>query len=105
MNGNKRFTYDYKTDETYTLGLFKDKGRKMYKDEVLNCLNNLHEENKELLDERNYFERKKCEYFKKYNLAHLDNIQLRQENKKLKEIKCPLCGADIGFIKGWEKNE
>lgn len=48
MINNKRFTYNYKTDETYTLGLFKDNGKPMYKDEVLNCLNNLNEENIEL---------------------------------------------------------
>ena len=39
----------------------------------------------ELNEERNYFERKKCEYFNKYNKKHLDNIQLKEENKKLIE--------------------
>ena len=43
-----------------------------------NLLNELHEE-------RNYFERKKCEYWNEFNLAHLDNIQLRQENEQLKK--------------------
>lgn len=38
----------------------------------------------ELYEERNYFERKKCEYFNKWNNAHLDNINLREENKQLK---------------------
>ena len=51
---------------------------------VCNKLNALCKEKEELLDERNYFERKKCEYFNKWNNAHLDNIQLRQENKQLK---------------------
>lgn len=42
----------------------------------------------ELSEERNYFERKKCEYFNKYNKKHLDNIQLKEENEQLiKEIK------------------
>ena len=52
---------------------------------VCNRLNALCKEKEELLDERNYFERKKCEYFNDWNNAHLDNIQLRQENKQLKE--------------------
>ena len=39
----------------------------------------------ELSEERNYFERKKCEYFNKYNKKHLDNIQLKEENEQLKE--------------------
>ena len=47
-------------------------------EEIVNLLNELHEE-------RNYFERKKCEYWNKFNLAHLDNIQLRQENEQLKQ--------------------
>lgn len=46
-------------------------------DEVVELLNELHEE-------RNYFERKKCEYWNKFNLAHLDNINLRKENEQLK---------------------
>ena len=37
----------------------------------------------DLVEERNYFEKKKCEYFNKWNLSHLDNIQLKKENKKL----------------------
>ena len=39
----------------------------------------------ELNEERNYFERKKCEYFNKYNKKHLDNIQLKEENEQLKQ--------------------
>ena len=45
----------------------------------------LKEENEQLKEERNYFERKKCEYFNKYNKKHLDNIQLKEENEQLKE--------------------
>lgn len=33
----------------------------------------------ELSEMKDYFEKKKCEYLNKWNLAHLDNIQLRQE--------------------------
>ena len=51
-------------------------------------MNELSEENEQLKEERNYFERKKCEYFNKYNKKHLDNIQLKEENEQLiKEIK------------------
>lgn len=40
----------------------------------------------ELYEERNYFERKKCEYWNEFNLAHLDNINLRKENEQLKNL-------------------
>lgn len=52
--------------------------RPLRNDEVVELLNELHEE-------RNYFERKKCEYWNKFNLAHLDNINLRKENEQLKQ--------------------
>lgn len=48
-------------------------------------ISDLKEENEQLKEERNYFERKKCEYFNKYNKKHLDNIQLKEENEQLKE--------------------
>ena len=53
-------------------------------DVISTAMNELHEENQKLLDEKNYSERKKCEYFNKWNNAHLDNIQLRQENEQLR---------------------
>ena len=56
----------------------RDDNKVMTYKEVVDLLNELHEE-------RNYFERKKCEYWNKFNLAHLDNIQLRQENEQLKQ--------------------
>ena len=52
--------------------------------ELCDDLNKLAEENEQLKEERNYFERKKCEYFNKYNKKHLDNIQLKEENEQLK---------------------
>ena len=58
----------------------KDDGIILTIDEIVELLNELHEE-------RNYFERKKCEYWNEFNLAHLDNIQLRQENEQLKQFK------------------
>ena len=48
-------------------------------------ISDLKEENEQLKEERNYFERKKCEYFNKYNKKHLDNIQLKEENEQLKK--------------------
>lgn len=48
-------------------------------------ISDLKDENEQLKEERNYFERKKCEYFNKYNKKHLDNIQLKEENEQLKE--------------------
>lgn len=39
----------------------------------------------DLYEERNYFERKKCEYWNDFNLAHLDNINLRKKNEQLQE--------------------
>ena len=51
---------------------------------VTKLLNRFADENEQLKEERNYFERKKCEYFNKYNKKHLDNIQLKEENDKLK---------------------
>ena len=54
--------------------------------ELCDDLNKLAEENEQLKEERNYFERKKCEYFNKYNKKHLDNIQLKEENEQLREI-------------------
>ena len=70
----KRFV---KTHKTINWWAVLDNGKELLEDEVVELLNELHEE-------RNYFERKKCEYWNKFNLAHLDNINLRKENKQLK---------------------
>ena len=51
----------------------------------VDCLNDITDRLNELHEEKNYFERKKCEYWNKFNLAHLDNINLRKENEQLKE--------------------
>ena len=59
-----------------------DGERTMSDSQILDLLN----ENEQLKEERDYFERKKCEYFNKYNKKHLDNIQLKEENEKLKSI-------------------
>ncbi len=47
-------------------------------------INNLFEENEQLKQEKDYFEKKKCEYWNKYNQTHLDRINLKRENEKLK---------------------
>ena len=54
-----------------------DNDKKLKWEEVVELLNILSEE-------RDYFEKKKCEYFNKWNLSHLDNINLRKENEELK---------------------
>ena len=59
--------------------------RMMYKTTIDKRIVELEDENEQLKEERNYFERKKCEYFNKYNKKHLDNIQLKEENEQLKE--------------------
>ena len=81
----KRFEYyehkgaDYILDTpNKSLDFIEMLGDCLEAEEIVNLLNELHEE-------RNYFERKKCEYWNKFNLAHLDNIQLRQENEQLKQ--------------------
>ena len=67
------------------LNEFNDE-RMMYKTTIDKRIVELEEENEQLKEERNYFERKKCEYFNKYNKKHLDNIQLKEENEQLREI-------------------
>ena len=57
-------------------------------DVVATALNEVLDENEELKELRDYFERKKYEYHNKWNLAHLDNINLRKENKCLKAKLC-----------------
>ena len=54
-----------------------DNDKKLKWEEVVELLN-------EFSEERDYFEKKKCEYFNKWNLSHLDNINLRKENEELK---------------------
>ncbi len=44
----KRFNYEYVDDKFYDKGFFLDNGKRMFKDEVVNILNGLHEENKKL---------------------------------------------------------
>lgn len=74
----KRFTEVW-CSETGHIGI-TDKGidKEFTGSKFKEFLNELHEE-------RNYFERKKCEYWNKFNLAHLDNINLRKENEQLKK--------------------
>ena len=44
----------------------------------------LSDENEQLKEERDYFERKKCDYQKKISILTTDKIQLKQENEQLK---------------------
>lgn len=56
-------------------------------DKIVDLLNELSDKNEQLQGEGGYFERKKCEYFNKYNKKHLENIQLKEENEQLKKEK------------------
>lgn len=63
-----------------------DKGSFILEDgEPLKPLGNVVHKLNDLHEERNYFEKKKCEYWNKFNLAHLDNINLQEENDILKQ--------------------
>ena len=77
----------------YTDGQYVMQDREVYvicngkhnADVVATALNELLDKNEELKEEIDYFERKKYEYHNKWNLAHLDNIDLRKENEQLKK--------------------
>lgn len=64
------------------------------------CLNDAHTLN-ELHEEKNYLERKKCEYWNKFNLAHLDNINLRKENEQLKQF---ISKIDFAIIRKYDNS-
>lgn len=76
--------------------------RMMYKTTIDKKIVELEEENEQLKEERNYFKRKKCEYFNKYNKKHLDNIQLKEENERLRTqlMLCQL--SKDGRFRVWE---
>ena len=65
--------------------------RMIYKTTIDKRIVELEDENEQLKEERNYFERKKCEYFNKYNKKHLDNIQLKDENEQLRQTIQEVC--------------
>lgn len=68
----KRFTYDYEDDKYYDKGFFKDKGKELYKDELLELLNTLHEENENYKSRCSVLEQEN-ENLKK-DLEHCANI-------------------------------
>lgn len=65
---------------------------------VCERLNDLNNENEELKEERDYFERKKYEYHNKWNLAHLDNINLRKENEQLKKKILEEIDLEVAYV-------
>ena len=79
----KRYILSHNGKELGILDKTNDKG--YYGFELARLVNELSKENEELKEEIDYFERKKYEYHNKWNLAHLDNINLRKENEQLKE--------------------
>lgn len=80
----KRFTfarnYILQNNEVWAIAYSKH-----HADVISTALNELVEENEELKEERDYFERKKCEYWNRYNNKHLNNIQLKKEKEELKK--------------------
>lgn len=69
----KRFTYDYEDDKYYDKGFFNDNGKEMFKDDVLNRLNTLHEENNELKE--------------KYNEQSVEYEGLEEQVERLQDFK------------------
>ena len=87
MTENKRFT-NVEVDDYYNNLICVNDGDifHSYSEKGLeDLLNELSDENRQLKEEKNYFKRKKCQYFNKYNKTHLDNIQLKEMNEELKE--------------------
>ena len=76
---------------------FQDNGiYKCFNDvDLEKLLNSLYEENKELQKERDYYEKRHCEKHNKWNNACLDNIQLKQGIKGLREENQRLKKAEI----------
>ena len=67
-------------------------------DVVATALNELLDKNEELKELRDYFERKKYEYHNKWNLAHLDNINLRKENEYLKKKILEEIDLEVAYV-------
>lgn len=93
----KRFSSNFDEEEGRTI---TDNGNELTQNEVVDLLN-------ELLEEKEYFERKKEHFLSKWSIAYVENIQLRQENKELKkenrqlqeglnDCKFILCQDDLG---------
>ena len=83
----KRFTFDEDVNEDYMyeMGVFSDNGKVMETTDVLNCLNELHEENNELRlqlnlcsDQRNEFHRGARENANRVGKLEKENEQLKQ---------------------------
>lgn len=93
----KRFQYNVNKNTIEQDGKFVAYMNSVDGVRIANKLNVFQKENEQLKEERNYFERKKCEYFNKYNKKHLDNIQLKEENEQLKkELKKYTDAFDCG---------
>lgn len=73
----KRFTYDYEDDNYYNKDFFKDNGKELYKDELLELLNTFHEENQSLK-----FQLKECKENKLFSRRELE-----REIEQLKQFK------------------
>ena len=81
MTENKRFTFEIKTQDNRAYTQWYDNGKPINSAEtIVGLLNGLSEQ-------RDYFERKKEYFLSKWSIVNAENIQLRQENKELKQFK------------------
>ena len=81
----KRFTYDYEDDKYYDKGFFKDNGKELYKDELLECLNKLHEENLRLKTQLSYNGSDVCDICKHQYLVKTNNYYIAKCEKEHEE--------------------
>lgn len=91
----KRFDYEYVDDKFYDKGFFLDNGKRMFKDEVLNTLNELHEENERLKSEL---------YAERTNTAEVINEYSMNFKRHSKEFSFMIdlaydLGVDIGKLR------
>ena len=86
MTENKRYTTDNGSNEDVCL-VDNVTGKEFESDfdEIVDLLNEQEETIQELRKERDYFERKKEEFLSRWSIVHSENIQLKQENKWLKQ--------------------
>ena len=87
MTENKRFTFDedVNEDNMYEMGVFSDNGNVMETIDVLNCLNELHEENQELQGMYDAQKQLFCQLNSDKNNIWQDYQDLKKENEQLKQ--------------------
>lgn len=99
----KRFDYEYVDDKFYNKGFFLDNGKEMFKDEVLNTLNELHEENQHLRKILNIGKTNAKDIVDVLNVQQNRIIELDKENKELKQFKQQVFDLIDEHIKHYRK--